>query len=172
MKRFLGSFVLAALCCASFAQGGAVTLIGHFDGIKWDKSDDPHGEGYAVDLYESDGKLFGLFAYNPGSIEVTSSQLVEVHWDKKRGKVAFKSKSSCCTEHAGSVSRERPTRDLFIFEGKISRHALTGQLDHRDGYAADKPGVSEKVRLKRYADREVPESYEAWHANAPALADW
>lgn len=172
MKKLLGFVAIAFLCSPALADGNAVRLIGHFDGIKWDTSEDPHGQGYKVDLYESNGRLFGEFAYNPGSIEVTSSQLADVHWDRVKGMVTFSSKSSCCTEHAGSATKERPTRDLFLFKGKISRHAMYGKLDHRDGYAPDNPGEMQTVRLKRLPDHELPTSYEAWLANAPPLVDW
>jgi len=172
MKKLLGLIAIAFLCSPALADGYPVRLVGHFDGIKWDKSEDPHGEGFAVDLYESKGRLFGEFAYNPGSIEVTNSQLADVHWDRKSGTVTFTSKSSCCTEHAGSATKERPTRDLFYFKGKISRKALSGKLDHRDGYAPDKPGEVQTILLRRLPDREVPASYEAWLTNAPSLADW
>lgn len=173
MRRFLFSALLLVATASTAAQLSAQHL-GFFSNQRTvGSSDDPHTEGYALDLYREGSKIFGKFCVSTG-IETPCGIVDEATIKSSTGAITFRAKLSTGTEFTrDSGSQGRPSRDLFEFVGTISGNAVKGRVSHRSGYESASELRTERVWLHRVHADTVSTNYADWArepANKPA--DW
>lgn len=173
MRRLLISALLLVATASTVASPVAQHL-GFFSNQRTvGSSDDPHTEGYALDLYREGPRVFGQFCVSTG-IETPCGVIDTADIKVTTGAITFRAKLSTGSE----VTREsgpkgRPTRDIFEFVGRLSANAVKGRVTHRNGYDSRTDAQTESVSLRRGRADTVSTSYADWMrdpANKPA--DW
>ncbi|MDC8786100.1 hypothetical protein [Roseateles koreensis] len=164
-------FTLMVILGLTSPQAHPAQPFGHYTSIVWDKSDDPHAEGYAVILHQENSVIFGDFLYAPGSIDITRSKLFDLKIEKNR--IEFKTKASCCREFSKETEIDgRPSRDYFIFQGIFKNNHLIGSLEHRNGYQPEAHVKPEIIKLRRTSESGDLMSFKRWQNSSPPPADW
>ncbi|QQP99690.1 hypothetical protein [Lysobacter enzymogenes] len=145
---------LAARAPAAAAQA-AVETVGVYSNVRVSGGEDPHAEGYDVELYRENGVLFGLFYSSQGMVgDTPRGRLQDVRYDAASGKLSFRAKLTIGQEFSKDSGPDgRPSRDLFEFDGTLGAKTLSGALLHRSGYAPSETGERQMVTLKRDAQR-------------------
>jgi hypothetical protein len=149
----------------------APLLIGSFSNMKISTSDDPHFiSGYDVNIYQSDGKMFGDIAIGIGAPEPAKAVMYDIQFDPTNRKLSFKAKYSDGLEFQKDLPPEgRESRVLLHFTGNMSAASLVGTVQLNDGYSPSKTGTRERVVMKKERDTYVPASYAEWRSyNSPA----
>lgn len=133
-------------------------------------SEDPHAEGYALDLYREGERIFGNFCISTG-IETPCGIIDDAKIKLSTGAISFRAKLSTGTEFTrDSGSRGRPSRDIFEFVGTISSNALKGRITHRSDYGSASEIRPESVLLHRIHTDTAPANWMRAPANKPV--DW
>ncbi|WP_157003165.1 hypothetical protein [Ralstonia sp. A12] len=173
MRRLLFSLLLL-VATASSATPPSAQHLGFFSNqTTVGSSDDPHAEGYALDLYQEGQRVFGKFCVSVG-IETPCGIVDDAKIKSSTGAIMFRAKLSTGTEFTrDSGSQGRPSRDLFEFVGTISGNAIKGRVTHRSGYAPGGDAQTERVSLRRIQTDTTPTNYEDWRREpANKAADW
>ena len=167
MKHIYQIIAGVFLALPLIAIGEDVQLIGEY--AKFSEEiigGDPHATGYEIDLYKQGNFLFGELIVGTGSIDIKSGLLENITLDETTKSLKFTAKLSTALTSAPEIGNWRPTRDLYIFSGKIDKHFIIGTLEHRDGYKKDVPGKIERIKLPRSKNKNgreyVPESTNEW----------
>jgi len=162
MEVLLPVLAIAATLNA-FAQGGAasIAVVGEFSNMRYTEE---HAYGYTVQFWREGDTLFGLFLASEGLAGDTPTGVLEdVRFDSRTGKLSFKAKLTMGAAYLGN-GRQEPSRDLFEFEGVLSRTAVVGTLKRSDMLRAAGAGTSQRVRLSKQAQSTMttPKSYDEW----------
>ena len=162
MRRLLFSALLL-VATASTAAPPSAQHLGFFSNERTLGSrDDPHAEGYALDLYQEGRQVFGKFCVSTG-IETPCGVIDDVAVNSSTGALAFRAKLSTGTEFTrDSGPQGRPSRDLFEFVGTISSKAVRGLVTHRSGYEPTSEMQTEHVSLRRVRTDTAPANYADW----------
>ena len=171
MRRLLFS-ALVLVATASTAAPPSAQHLGFFSNQRTvGSSDDPHAEGYALDLFQEGQRVFGKFCVSTG-IETPCGIIDEATIQASTGAITFRAKLSTGTEFTrDSGSQGRSSRDLFEFVGRISGSVVRGRLTHRSGYESESEVQEERVSLRRVRTNTAPTNYTSWEsdpANKPA----
>lgn len=163
------------------AEKSKVEYLGTYSNQTHSHDEDPHFEGYILDLFREGDVVFGRFFFATG-IEVPFVQIQDVVLNSNNHHLFFRAKMSLAREgwpRGKSTGEGRPTRDLIEFNGTITEVAVTGTLTRKDGYDPHLPGQSEFVTLKRvekeWSGDPIGSSYAKWSAepwNNPPPTDW
>lgn len=171
MRRLLFSALLL-VATASTAAPPSAQHLGFFSNQRTvGSSDDPHTEGYALDLYREGQRVFGKFCVSTG-IETPCGIIDAADLKAPTGAITFRAKLSTGTEFTRESGPEgRPSRDIFEFVGRLSANAVKGRVTHRSGYDSRTDARTEPVSLRRVRPDRAPTSYADWMrdpANKPA----
>lgn len=173
MRRLLFSALLL-VATASTAAPPSAQHLGFFSNQRTvGSSDDPHTEGYSVDIYREGQRVFGKLCVSTG-IETPCGIIDEAKIQSSTGAITFRAKLSTGTEFTrDSGSQGRPSRDIFEFIGTISRNSVKGRMTHRSGYEPSSDAHIERVSLHRIHLNTATTRYADW-AQAPSNTpvDW
>lgn len=185
VKKLFSSVIFLLLlfpfcCTAQSTVKSRLEYLGSYSNLTSSNSEDPHMDGYRLNLFREDNLIFGSFSFATG-IEVPTAPIEALKLDLANHYIFFRVRMSLGRE-AWPKDKEtgegRLTRDLIEFNGKITKDAVSGTLLLKDGYNPDLPGHSEFVILKR-KDRKgllsVTSSYAQWAEeswNRPLSDDW
>jgi hypothetical protein len=176
MKHIYQIIAGVFLALPLIAIGEDVQLIGEY--AKFSEEiigGDPHATGYEIDLYKQGNFLFGELIVGTGSIDIKSGLLENITLDETTKSLKFTAKLSTALTNDPETGNWRPTRDLYIFSGKIDKHFIIGTLEHRDGYKEDVPGNIERIKFPRFKNKNgreyVPKSLDKW-LKYKARQDW
>ena len=108
-----------------------------------------HQYGAEVELWEDGKTILGTFSYSQGLAGDTPTGLLEnISIDRATGKISFIAKLTMGA-HYCKTHNNVPSRDLFSFEGNISKTAISGKLKHADGFHLNIAPTEENVVLKK-----------------------
>lgn len=169
--------LLAAIFFMGASSAAAPTIaqhLGFFSNQRTvESTNDPHTEGYSLDLYREGQQIFGKLCVSTG-IETPCGIIDNAQIIPSTRAIRFRAKLSTGTEFSGSSAPQgRPSRDLFEFAGTISTSAVKGRLIHQSGYGAGSDIQSQRIVLRRIHTSTSLVSYAEWSgdpANVPA--DW
>jgi len=163
------------------AEKSKVEYLGTYSNQTNSNDEDPHFEGYILDLFREGDIVFGRFFFATG-IEVPFIQIQDVVLNSNKNHLFFRAKMSLGREgwsRGKGTGEGRLTRDLIEFNGTITESAVTGTLTRKDGYDPHLPGQNESVTLKRvkkeWSGDPIGSSYAKWAAepwNNPPPTEW
>jgi len=117
-----------------------------------------HAYGYAVQLWRTKGSLIGLFMASAGLAgDTPTGRIEDVHYDPATGRIRFEARISM-----GTDARDRPTRDVFAFDGMLTGKGLIGEIAQSVAEGSSPP-LKTRVML-RPATHEIAgfTSVDAW----------
>jgi hypothetical protein len=148
---------------AGIGQGAAtddVAPIGAYSAMHYSNE---HCDGYALDLWRTAETVHGLFHVCHGLEDSQAVGLIEqVSYDQKTGHLTFTARLTIGSDYLGE-GKQVPSRDVFMFDGRLAATEVTGTLKHVDQVDEKSIATTERIRLKK--QREKLSSY-------PSLADW
>lgn len=156
-------FVAAPIRAAdSFAKLGA------WSGVTVSETEDPHASGFQVELWEHAGDVVGVLMLYVGPVaDPPIGELEEVEFDRKTGELTFKARLSIGAIRGEEPGSWVPSHDLYAFEGRVEKKALTGDLIQRV-MNTDPPATNhQRIELPPLEDEDQAvqaESYEEWRA--------
>jgi hypothetical protein len=111
--------------CSPIPDTAHIEFVGRFSNMRYTEE---HAYGHTVELWRAGRCVFGLFENSEGLAGDTPAGLLsDVHYSPG-GAVSFSVKlTTGMTTVAGSDTMV-PSRDLFIFSGKMGKTALEGRL--------------------------------------------
>ena len=130
-----------------------------------------HQYGAEVELWEDGKTILGTFSYSQGLAGDTPTGLLEnISIDRATGKISFIAKLTMGA-HYCKIHNNVPSRDLFSFEGVISKTAITGKLKHADGLHLNMAPTEENVVLKKAdeVDLFTYQSRSEWEASMKGI---
>ena len=143
--------VMLSLIAAAFAQAPRpITFVGEFSNMRYPEE---HAYGYSVQLWREGSAVFGLFLASEGLAGDTPTGLLDdLKYDPRSGKLSFQAKLTM-----GVDARQRPSHDLFEFDGQVGARAVSGVLKHG--------AASERINLRKLrpdAALPQPSTYDEW----------
>lgn len=169
--------VLAAIFFVGASSAAAPTITQHLGSFSNQRTvgstDDPHTEGYSLDLYREGKRIFGKLCVSTG-IETPCGIIDNAQIIPSTSAIRFRAKLSTGTEFSRSSGPQgRPSRDLFEFAGTIGTRAVKGRLVHRSGYDAESAIQSQRIVLRRIHTTTSPVGYAEWSRDTTNVpADW
>lgn len=158
--------VLGLMVLAAEAQTPRpIVSMGEFSNMRYTGE---HAYGYSVQLWRESETVFGFFLASEGLAGDTPTGLLEgVKFDSKTGTLSFRAKLTM-----GIDARQRPSRDLFEFDGKLRRASLDGSLKHLNGTISSQAITTKRISLKKIQPDSAlsqPGSYEEWKQQAEEI---
>lgn len=120
-------------------------VVGYFTNVKRDR-DGEHEWGYSVHLWAQGALLYGLIdgdTHLKLAGDPRAGELLDVVFDPQSGRLSFRSKLSL------SERNEQPTRDIYKFEGVLTKTKLSGKLVKTDESCDDGCEEIESISLRR-----------------------
>jgi hypothetical protein len=144
-------FVVAATVMFISSNAQAVepqrfNTLGQFSNYRFTEE---HQYGAEVELWKGGKTILGTFSYSQGLAGDTPTGLLKnISIDRTTGKISFIAKLTTGV-HYCKTHNNVPSRDLFSFEGVISKTAIAGKLKHADGLHLNMVPTEENVVLKK-----------------------
>jgi hypothetical protein len=126
--------------CRTIPDTARITSIGRFSDMQYTEE---HAYGRAVDLWRAGGCVFGLFESSEGLAGDTPTGLLTDVRSTPAGALGFMAKLTTGMTTVDGSPAWVPSRDLFVFTGRLGTTALEGKLRRSDQL---RPGV-EPVRV-------------------------
>ena len=148
MKTWLALVLTLLIPHAGDANGEPqkFSTIGSFSNMRFTQE---HQYGVEVQLWREGQELLGLLSYSEGLIGDTPTGLLEqVRYDPQTGEVSFRARLTT-GQHFCKLHKDVPSRDLFIFQGRLSRSSVTGVLKRSDLLHPESPTSEERVVLRK-----------------------
>ncbi len=158
--------VLMMVCAWAGGTGQAVRPLGEFAAMKQDAE---HCNGYAVDLWRSEGVVVGVFRACAGLVGDVPEGVIE-EGSYVGGRVRFRARLSVGSDYVGG-GKQVASKDVYGFEGRLVAGVLRGALTHVD--EAEEKRAPETMRMAMRRQRVRLKGYgslEAWrqeHAATP-----
>ena len=130
-----------------------------------------HQYGAEVKLWEEGKTVLGTFSYSQGLAGDTPTGLLEnISIDRATGKISFIARLTMGA-HYCKTHNNVPSRDLFSFEGVISKTAISGKLKHADGLHLNIAPTEENVVLKKTDEVDIftYKSKSEWEASMKGI---
>lgn len=168
-RLVIDSIVASALLLGTlgsvYAEQPAVSLIGHYTNLVWDKSEDPHAlSGYNLDLYKQGDAVFGNIGVAVGSPEPVLAKLYDISFDEKSKAISFKAKYTKGTRYRKGIPPEkRDAKIILTFSGKLNPRWIKGEFVQQDGYPPFDIVGKEKLTIRKTDDNLTPENFEDWN---------
>ncbi|ARU32709.1 hypothetical protein CAP31_14180 [Sulfuriferula sp. AH1] len=172
MKLFIFSLFMLLSVNSAFANESKAVSIGEYSNMFWDAGEDPHClSGFNLGLYKFNKEIVGRIGMANGSEEPASGVLYDIKYEPKRHYLSFKAKLSAGSESVpGIIKKDRPSKELLEFSGKITSNAVIGTMVQKDGYYLSEKGTSTKIKLIRLNKKQnLDLSLEEWE-NMKALS--
>ena len=148
-----------------------VKPVGNFSNFQWTDDADPHlVEGYTVNLFKCENRMFGDVKVAIGSSEPARARLYDLELDNDTGRLSFRAKFSDGHESSKAIGPGgREARILLSFYGSIRKSSLTGVFILKDAYANGRPDAIHRQVLTREEAIWVPKSDVEFEERYPAL---
>ena len=148
--------------CHPIPDTAHIEFVGRFSDMRYTEE---HAYGHTVELWRAGRCVFGLFEDAEGLAgDTPASELTDVHYSPG-GTLSFTAKLTTGMTIAAGSDTLVPSRDLFLFSGKIGR-ALVGRLRRSNELRRDiAPADSHTVMLRMPAEddaRAEAGTYGAW----------
>jgi hypothetical protein len=131
-----------------------------------------HAYGYSVQLWRSDGRIFGFLIDATGLMgDNPIGELEDVQFDPVKGTLSFTSKLSIGAVYMGK-GKQQPTHDAFAFKGTLQNEkTLSGTLTHVDQLQPSQKPRVESIRLAKTPSRSPIEAatYDEWKQSADGI---
>jgi hypothetical protein len=165
-------------CIAKGITKNQLEYLGSYSDQVSSNDEDPHLQGYKLDLFREGDLLFGRFCFATG-IEVPCASIEEVKLSLANHYISFHARIIPGVQYGPEDPPEgRPWRALFEFRGMITAQAVFGNLVLKNGYDPNRTEKIEFVILERddmEGMRRYVGSYAKWSAdpvNRPLSDDW
>jgi len=158
---------------AASIPAGPVALIGSYFSIEYSDTEEPHAKsGYSLDLYKQGNVVFGEIAVANGSLEPSQASIYDAVYNEEQKTISFKAKYSDGSEFVGD--KERESRVLLTFSGKIGKDQIEGTVTKLDGYTHEPLDKQELAVIpKTEGAPDLPASFEEWNkSNFHPVPNW
>jgi hypothetical protein len=157
--------------CRTIPDTASIQLIGRFSDMRYTEE---HAYGHVVELWRAGDCVFGLFEKAEGLTGDTPTGLLLDVRHTPDGGLAFTAKLTTGITTAAGSTAWVPSRDLFVFTGRLERTALEGTLRRSDKLRPAVEPADLHIVLRRASQRDGPlddaKTYGAWReAIAPIL---
>jgi hypothetical protein len=113
------------------------------------KSNGEHAYGYDVELWQQGAQIYGLISAHDGLIGDPPTGLLEnVKFNPKTKKFSFRAKLTLGMFFNKEYDNV-PSRDVFVFEGTLTKTRLAGVLSTTNELCPDKCPEKKKINLPR-----------------------
>jgi hypothetical protein len=151
--------------CRTIPDTARITSIGRFSDMQYTEE---HAYGRAVDLWRAGTCIFGLLGISEGPAGDTPTGLLTDVRSTPAGALGFTAKlTTGITTVAGSPAWV-PSRDLFVFTGRLGTTALEGNLRRSNELRRDVEPVDIHIVLRRVPEEggllDEVKTYGAWRA--------
>jgi hypothetical protein len=149
--------------CRTIPDTAQIQLIGRFSDVRYTEE---HAYGHAVELWRAGDCVFGLFEMAQGLAgDTPTGLLLDVRY-APNGALGFSAKlTTGITTGAGSPAWV-PSRDLFVFTGRLGRTALVGKLRRSDQLRPGVEPADSHIVLRRMPEQdgllEEAKTYGKW----------
>lgn len=130
-----------------------------------------HQYGAEIELWEDGKTILGTFSYSQGLAGDTPTGLLEnISIDRATWKISFIAKLTMGA-HYCKTHDNVPNRDLFSFEGVISKTAIAGKLKHSDGLHLNMAPTEENIVLEKADEADIftYKSRSEWEASMKSI---
>jgi hypothetical protein len=149
VQHAVALFWMLLLSGIAQAESQQIIPVGTFTNFRFTEE---HQYGAGVQLWREGGSLFGIFSFAQGLNGDTPTGVLEkVSFDPKTGRVAFTARLTLGM-HSCKVHTNLPSQDIFIIEGMLSDHSLSGTMKRTDNLHQDLTPTAEKIDLVRSDD--------------------
>jgi hypothetical protein len=166
-----GSLLGQASRCGPIADTARIHEIGTYSDMRFTEE---HAYGNMVELWRAGDCVFGLFQASSGLAgDTPTGNLTAVTYEPKTGHLEFTAKLTMGLSSAAGSTALVPSRDLFVFTGRLESKALRGRLRQSNGLRPELPPVEQAIILPRLKQDDVlmleAWSYGEWHAKAESI---
>jgi hypothetical protein len=157
--------------CRTIPDTARIKSIGRFSDMQYTEE---HAYGHAVELWRAADCVFGLFENSEGPAGDTPTGLLKDARYTPDGALSFIAKLTTGITSVDGSSARVPSRDLFVFTGRLGVTTLEGTLRRSDELRPTVEPANIHIVLRRVPGQEGPlddaKTYGAWHeAVAPIL---
>jgi hypothetical protein len=149
--------------CRTISDTAGIQLVGRFSDVRYTEE---HSYGHVVELWRAGDCVFGLFEKAEGLTgDTPTGLLLDVRYTPD-GRLAFTAKLTTGITTAAGSTTWVPSRDLFVFTGRLERTALEGTLRRSDKLRPAVEPADIHIVLRRIPEQdgllEEAKTYGAW----------
>jgi hypothetical protein len=149
--------------CRTIPDSTRIQLIGQFSDMRYTEE---HAYGYAVELWRAGGCVFGLLENSEGLAGDTPAGLLTDVRYTPGGPLSFRAKLTTGLTTVDGSHAWVPSRDLFVFAGRLGTTALEGNLRRSNELRRDVAPADIHVVLRRVPEQDgvldEAKTYGAW----------
>jgi hypothetical protein len=133
--------------CATIPDTIRIQVLGAFSDMRYTEE---HAYGQTVELWRAGQCIFGFFEVAAGLAgDTPTGLLTQVRHNSETGALAFTAKLTTGLTYTVNSKDWVPSRDLFVFAGRLHGGVLDGKLRHYDQLRPDLQPVEQGVVLPR-----------------------
>ena len=153
--------------CAAESRDAAITPLGEFSNMRIRGE---HCSGYSLQLWRSKVGLYGLIMVCNGLVGDTPTGVLEsLSWNRDSGSLSWKARLTLGSDVLDS-GEQVPSRDAFVFSGRLTASTITGKLVKKDTADPDADTTTTTLVLnKRPGDMQGFPDYAAWRHAADVI---
>ena len=156
--------------CAPIPDTTSIQILGAFSDMRYTEE---HAYGQTVELWRTGKCIFGFLEVAAGLAgDTPTGVLIQVRHNSGTGDLAFTAKLTTGLTYAVNAKEWVPSRDFFVFGGRLSGGMLKGKLRHYDQLRPDLQPVERGVVLPRSKDAQELMSDAATYGEWREQAQW
>lgn len=144
----------------------AFESIGTWSNVVVSESEDPHAAGFELQLWRHDNEILGYLSEFVGPLgDPPIGKLENIVFDESTGEISFFVRMSIGLIHSGSDENWVPSKDVYLFSGKMDANRISGNLEHKILNSEEQSSVIEELTLKGGKQPDQfwkDKSYEEW----------
>lgn len=149
--------------CRTIPDTARINSIGRFSDMQFTEE---HAYGRAVDLWRAGNCVFGLLEVSEGPAGDTPTGLLTEVRSTPAGALGFIAKLTTGITTVDGSTAWVPSRDLFVFTGRLGPTALEGNLRRSNGLRRDMEPADIHIVLRRVPEQDglfdEAKTYGAW----------
>ena len=149
--------------CGAIAETAPISEMGSFSNIR---ATEDHAYGFSLRLWRAGECLFGLLTSTMGlQADMPIGTLQDITFDAKSGRLSFSAKLTMGVTSVKGSKDWVPTRDLYVFEGRLNGSTVTGVMTHTvQNHPNVSPERSDVVLPASKSDASMPgaKTYGEW----------
>jgi hypothetical protein len=162
---------LAQSPCDSISDSARIYPIGRFSNLRYTGE---HASGYDLQLWRAGVCVLGLFQVSEGlAADIPAGLITQIRYTPATGQLDFRSKLTVGVTSLPGSTDWIPTRDLYVFSGRLSGNQINGKLEHSDQLLTERSrSVSEIVLLRSVEEDGLwsqAKTYGAWRKTAETI---
>ena len=140
--------------------------IGTWSNVAVSESEDPHATGFELQLWRHGDEIVGYLSEFVGPLgDLPIGKLENLIFNESTGEISFSVRMSIGMIHSRTEDKWVPSKDVYLFSGKLENNQITGSLEHNILNSEEQSPLTEELILEGGKETDSywkDKTYEEW----------